>query len=137
MCLFKHIFKPITTAFRYVTTKRSASAIERGCIVGRAEIMLIKTIETSKGEWIGQIVFLLSRDVIIGGTYHNIMHYFVLSSGNHACKGVRIRTRQSVTVLGESMRAQDRYSKQVTRPMRSTFKTPNQMENAPPATGRT
>ncbi len=27
---------------------------EKGCVVGRAEVMLIKTIETSKGEWIGQ-----------------------------------------------------------------------------------
>ncbi len=53
MCSFKHIFKLITNAFRYVTMKRSASAIERGCIVGRGEVMLIKTIET-KGEWICQ-----------------------------------------------------------------------------------
>ncbi len=59
MCSFKHIFKLISNAFRYVTMKRSESAIKRGCIVGRADVMLIKTIETSKGEWIGQIVFFI------------------------------------------------------------------------------
>ncbi len=46
--------KLITSVFRCVTLKRSASAIERGCVIGRAEVMLIKAIETSKGERIGK-----------------------------------------------------------------------------------